>query len=145
MINNFPDHWIEYSLLCELMKTYELYEMVVEELYEVNSVMEHFSGINILCEDTLIAAQLFQDKWYKILEIKPYGKDRIFIYLDKDFQHMLDNELLNFINLINRDLAKINFPNIEYINNIERKFPDNQAILERVSMIYKYIDSLKMK
>lgn len=145
MMNSLPDQWIEYGLLCELMKTYELYEMVVEELYEVNSVMAHFSAIKILSEDTLKAAQAFQEKWYKIIEVKPYGKDRVFVYLDNDFQNMLNNELLSFLNLINFDLAKAKFPNIEYFNKVERKFPDNNSILERASILYELIINTKRK
>lgn len=141
----FPDHWIEYGLLCELMKTYELYGMVVEELYEVKSVMEHFSEVNILSNGTLKAAQLFQDKWYQILSSKPYGKDRIFVYLDIEFQQMLDNELFTFLNLLNVDLAKIKFPNIEDINEVDRKFPDTLEILERASSMYEYIAHLELK
>ena len=133
--------WPEYSNLVDLLKTYEVYEMVYEDLHEVHSVVDYFSTVNFISEETIKLAQKFQDKWYKIISSKNYSSDRVFIYLDEDFQLLLDNELTIFLAALNEDLEKINFKNIESLKFEKRKFPTRKVLLKRVDDLYSLLNS----
>jgi len=130
------DQWIEYSNLCDLLKSYEFYGMVYEDFYEVNNVVEYFSRFECVSKRTIESAQKFQEAWYKLIKSKSYCADRVFMYIDSDFQLVLDNELKSFLTDLNKDLDAIGFENIESLIVMNRKLPDNEVILERASTLY---------
>ena len=144
MENNIPKHWPEYSNLCSLLTTYEMYGFVYEDFYEVHTIIDYFSSIKFISEETLLVAKKLQETWTKIIETKNYSSDKIFIYLDLDFQLMLDNELKSFLVLLNNDLEKINYNQIESLSIDARRFPTHEEILERTQYLFQVLKHEKL-
>ena len=143
-MSNIPEYWSEYSNLCSLLTTYEMYGFVYEDFYEVHTIVEYFSSIKFISTITLLAAKKFEETWTKIIETKNYSSDKIFIYLDIDFQLMIDNELRSFLVLLNKDLELINYDHIESISVDNRKFPTHKDILERAQYLFEVLRHEKL-
>ncbi len=132
----YPYIYLNYSELCELRKSYRHYEEIFENLFEVKEISEVFNGLNFLSKETKEKLLRFQEKWYEFIEANNYSSDPVFVYLDTQFQHILDNELKSFLLSFNLDMQKNNFVDIESLEYTTREFPDSKAILERGCTLY---------
>ena len=143
----FADHfggiWFVYSNLCDLRKSYFFYEMVKEDIWDVNSIDYYFKDVNqqlTLSQDTIKLRDDFSVKFDAYIRSKKYSADRVFVYLDSDFISILDNELKAFLESFNSDLLRAGFTDVESLDVEEREFPTNEAILERVEFLYELIN-----
>ncbi len=130
------------DLIC-LIYDYRIYVEVYENLYEVSDIQKVFSTIPFLSEETNILLLGFREKWYAYNKSKTYSADSVFVYLDEEFIKIVDLELLQFIKSIISDTIQNGFNDFKK-HNIEtslnnRKFPDMNDILERVTSLYKDI------
>lgn len=61
------------------------------------------------------------------------------MYMDADFQELLDNELFSYLQSFNEYLHKVDFKSIESLEVHQRKFSTQAAILDRADLVYSWL------
>ncbi|MFC2185789.1 hypothetical protein ACFCT7_00635 [Fulvivirgaceae bacterium LMO-SS25] len=138
--DQLENFWLVYSNLCDLRKSYVFYEMVKEDIYDVNSLEDYFIVLNNIfsvSENTKSLMSAFQEKFDDFIRSKNYSSDRAFVYLDPSFISLLDHELKDFLESLNADLLAAGFTDVESLEVKERESPSNELILERVSILFE--------
>jgi hypothetical protein len=139
--DRLENFWLVYSNLFDLRKSYVFYDMVMEDVYDVD-MLSWFKTLDYVNSKTIERMNVFQNKFNHFIDTKIYSKDRAFAYLDKEFISILDNELKDFLESLNADLLAAGFTDVESLEVKEREFPSNELILERVSILFEMTEKI---
>jgi hypothetical protein len=135
MVEKLGNIWIIYSNLCGLRKSYVFYDMVIEDVYDVN-VLKWLEKHDFVSKKTLQLMSAFINNFLNFVDEKEYRKDQVFAYLDTQLISILDHELKDFLESLNSDLNRAGFTDVESLEVPNREFPSNEVILNRVADLY---------
>ena len=139
MVEKLGNIWLVYSNLCDLRKSYVFYDMVLEDVYDVN-VLKWLEKHDFVSEKTLQLMSAFINNFLSFVDEKEYRKDQVFAYLDTQLISILDHELKDFLESLNSDLICAGFTDVESLEVPNREFPSNELILNRVADLYNRLN-----
>jgi|GEM_PF-5465578 len=129
-----PFLWELYNDLHTLMETHLIYEEILEN-FGLKKISVYFEDLVFLSSETKELMYAFEKSWYNYLNKTAYSVDAVFVYLDKDFQSILDVELSSFLQGFKDDMKNNGYTDYWKADK-KRQYPSNEQIVERAKTLY---------
>ncbi len=135
---NLAQIYYTLSLLLDYNKT--AYSVAEEDLIEDHYFYELLGeqwGNNFISKNTIDLLNNFVDKWKKYKEKYSYSSDEVFVYLDRNWYHILSTYLYPALVSMENDLIKHEIEFNCFSRTRNNIYPNFEMILNRVSILYK--------
>lgn len=132
-----PHLWEIYNDLCTLQESHLIYEEILEN-FGIKNVSAYFGNLEFLSSETKRLMYEFEESWNSYQKKTEFSTDAVFVYLDSDFQSILDVELSFFLKSFSEDMKRHGYTDF-WKRIMKRKPPSNEQVVERAKILYRLL------